>query len=578
MSVLRKQLPARLATATFALCAGVLWPSLLRAQTGILTAVVNGGEPTVISGAYATIAKTNIVDLSGTNSLPGSTRVTINGAEVDYDPAAGHWSARQSLTPGMNRLFVAALDTAGALLASTNLNVVSEVSGFSTGGVMLGDTVWSRELGVVRVTNTVTVADGATLTIGEGVVVLLTPQASIRAGANGGVTTAGTDADPVFFLPADGDTPWLELAADGANAQLTLRHVDIGGGTVQFRDGSTGWMEDTYVHDYLPPGSTTPIAGCDHAASVTVRRCHFSRYHETLWRFTPMLIEDSLFEHAVNPSSDALDFDAAPPGSVIRRCTFRHGPQTNTDAVDIGAFGGVGSSGVLIEDCLLYDFNDKGISIGESAQGITVRNCLIHHVTRGVQVKDVCTASVGNCTIADSAIGLHGYEKFPNTGGGRLTNTFNNILWNNTTALVTEPSTVLIVNYSDTGGANWPGTGNFNADPLFMASALYDYRLRTNSPCLGAGREGGNLGVRFPVGAPMARSHPVIESVTVSQGSARVSFWCDPEKSYALQTSPDLVTGPWITLTNTPGPPLPRLVQVDDALANRSRFYRLLAY
>jgi len=550
----------------------------MQAQSGAFTAAVSGTEPAVVSGAYATIAGTNLVELSGTNSLPGSTRVTVNGVEVDYDPAASRWSARRSLTPGMNRLSVAALDPTGALLASTNLNVVSEVSGVSTGGVLSSHTRWNRELGVVRVTNTVSVTDGATLTIDPGVVVLLTPQGSIRAGTNGRVTTAGTAAEPVFFLPADGGTSWLELAAEGSNAQLSLRHADITAGTVQFRDGATGWMEDTYVHDYLLPGDTTPIAGSDHAASVAVRRCHFRRYHETLWRFTPMLIEDSLFEHAANPSSDALDFDAAPPGSVIRRCTFRHGPQTNTDAVDIGQFGGAGSTGVIIEDCLMYDFTDKGISIGENSQGIVVRNCLIHQVTRGVQVKDESTASVAHCTIVDNEIGLHGYEKFPITCGGRLTNAFNNILWNNTTAIVTEPSTVLVVNYTDTGGTNWPGTGNFDADPLFVDPALHDYRLRSSEPCLGAGQEGDAVGARFPVGAPMARSHPTIESVTVDQGWARVSFWCDSEESYALQSCADVLTGPWTTVTNVPGWFLPRLVRVDDPVTDRPRFYRLSAH
>jgi hypothetical protein len=269
--------------------------------------------------------------------------------------------------------------------------------------------------------------------------------------------------------------------------------------------------------------------------------------------------------------------DAAPRGSAIRRCTFRHGSLTNTDAVDIGSFGGVGCTGVVIEDCLMYDLNDKGISIGEGSHDIVVRNCLIHHVTRGIQVKDVCTASVAQCTIADSAIGLHGFEKFPNTGGGQFTNTFNNILWNNTDAFVTEPSTVLIVNHTDTGGTNWPGSGNFNANPLFADSGLHDYRLRTNSPCLGAGVDGANLGPRFPVGAPMARSHPVIESVSRVEGTARVSFWCDAEKSYVLESAPDVVSGPWTTVTNLSGMLRPRLFQVEDPLAAPARFYRLSA-
>src|SRR6185295_12691398 len=154
----------------------------------------------------------------------------------------------------------------------------------------------------------------------------------------------------------------------------------------QFRNGATGLMEDSYVHNYKagPAPGTIPIAGCNNAKAVTVRRCHFAFYHETLWRFTPMLIEDSLFENADNASSDALDFDGAPPGSTIRRCTFRHGPQSNTDAIDLGS----GSLGVLVEDCLMYDFpNDKGVSIGESSFNIVIRNCLMYGNDSGVAVK-----------------------------------------------------------------------------------------------------------------------------------------------------------------------------------------------
>src|SRR6185295_412611 len=96
-----------------------------------------------------------------------------------------------------------------------------------------------------------------------------------------------------------------------------------------------------------------------------------------------------LFELADNASSDALDFDGAPPGSFIRRCTFRHGPQSNTDAIDIGPLGNVGSTNTLIEDNLMFDFpNDKGVSIGEGSYGIVVRNCLMYGNDSGVSVKD----------------------------------------------------------------------------------------------------------------------------------------------------------------------------------------------
>jgi len=98
-----------------------------------------------------------------------------------------------------------------------------------------------------------------------------------------------------------------------------------------------------------------------------------------------MLVEDSLFENANNPSSDALDFDTAPQGSIIRRCTFRFGPQSNTDAIDIGSQ----STATLIENCLMHDFPfDKGVSIGEDSFQITIRNCLMYRNDSGVATKD----------------------------------------------------------------------------------------------------------------------------------------------------------------------------------------------
>jgi hypothetical protein len=213
---------------------------------------------------------------------------------------------------------------------------------------------------------------------------------------------------------------WGELAADGADSSLTVRHADISGGAVQFRYGATGLIEDSYIHHYK--SGSTPIAGCTDAKEVIVRRSHFNVYHETLWRFTLTTIEDSLFENADNPSSDALDFDGAPPGSVIRRSTFRHGPQTNTDAIDIGS----GCQEVLIEDCLMFDFpNDKGVSIGESSFGIVVRNCLIYGCESGIAVKDSCTAFVYNCTFATNEYGFRNYNKanpISATGGGHVTN------------------------------------------------------------------------------------------------------------------------------------------------------------
>ena len=122
------------------------------------------------------------------------------------------------------------------------------------------------------------------------------------------------------------------------------------------------------------------------------------------------------------------------------------------------------------------------------------------------------------------------------------------------------------------------GPGMISADPLFLNPAARDYRLAANSPCLGAGRGGADLGARFPVGAPMAFSHPRIESIRRLGGSAEVQFWVDSEKTYTLLSSPDLSPGSWTRVTNILPTAQPRLETVGHNPGEvGARFYRLVS-
>src|SRR5438034_5582521 len=134
-----------------------------------------------------------------------------------------------------------------------------------------------------------------------------------------------------------------------------------------------------------------------------MRRDHVKNYSSVVFNSgTVILAEDSLYENMAAPNSDALEIQGGPAGSIIRRCTFRHSRGSNSDALDFN-----GTTGVLIEDCLVYDFSDKGISMGAAAaggaadHGIIVRNCLIYNVDTGIAVKDGSTCGIFNVTIAD---------------------------------------------------------------------------------------------------------------------------------------------------------------------------------
>ena len=395
---------------------------------------------------------------------------------------------------------------------------------------------WTLADSPVNLTSNFTVDGGVTLTIEAGVEVNLSLGVSILAINGSHIDVAGTAASPVV-IQASGASDWGEISATGAGGSMTIRHADISGGEVRFLTGVTGLAENCNIHD----SGASAMVYASFAADVRMYRCRMADYGETNFKSTPIVIEECLFEAA---SADAVDFDAAPPGSAIRRCTFRNGPAgTNTDAIDLGPNQGVPSRSVVIEDCLMFNFSDKGVSIGDGpddAEDIIVRNCLIYDVAIGVQVKHGGVVHVQGCTIVDSGIGLHGFEKAGGTGGGVLNDCYDNILSNNVDEIVLEPDSVLEISYSNTHGSDWPGTGNINTDPLFRDAAARDYRLLSGSPSIATGKTGNNMGVKYPVGGLSGLPENV--RVLSFDGSQALLGWTDPdnmESSFVIEQSID---------------------------------------
>lgn len=454
---------------------------------------LNGGAGTVGRGSFFALVPGTSVVLSGSNTVAGSTRVTVNGDEAAFNAASGTWTNTRALVPGMNHFFIAALASTGAILALTNRDVISEASSTFVGGALPSNSSWTSAMGIIHVTNTVVVPAGGSLSIGEGCVVLVGAGLSLRA-TNATLTATGTVQQPVYFLPADGTSTWGGLLSTGASGQLTLRHIETVACPVQVLAGATGLIEDSTLRDYRM--AVPPLIYTENAASATMRRCHLTRYYETHWVSTLSVIEDSLLEFMDSVNSDGLDFDTVPAGSVIRRCTLRHAAQSNTDAVDLGT----GCLGTVVEDCLVYDLSDKGVSIGEDSRGIVVRNCLMSQVGAGVAVKDGCTAELHDLTVSDSDYGVRLYQKSSGAGGGHVTNAYNNVLWDNGHNLSLDSLSTIVINYSDIQGTNWPGTDNLSTDPMFVNAAQRDYRLAAGSPCLGAGLGGTDMGCVLRVG------------------------------------------------------------------------------
>jgi hypothetical protein len=540
-----------------------------------------GGAAGIVNGSLLSIAKTNAVLLSGSNTLSGAAHVLVNGVEAPFDSVTGIWSQTVSLTAGFNRLLLQVLDAGGVQLLATNQDIVAELTSVSVGGVLGSNTGWSNSMGVFHVTNTLIVPPGGNLWIGPGCVFLFSPGTHLLT-TNGTITADGTEDSPVCFAPADGSTVWGGLAASGINAHLHAQHVETSAGHVELFDGAEGSLADSYFHDYtISSPAIIHTLGEPNHCNLTLTRCHVARYYEVLSQLSTNHFEDCLMENP-EEGGDGIDFDAGQPGSVIRRCTVRHGKFTNVDALDMGEYGptGEGSRGILIESCLLYDFVDKGVSMGVQVD-VAVTNCLIHDVDSAIAVKDLSTAGIYNCTLASNTFGFHCYNKAnPSspTGGGFITNSFNNILWGNGQSFALLNGSTLTASYSDFEGTNVSGAGNVNLKPAWVAPAGGDFTLASNSPLLGAGRDGANMGAVFPVGAEMASSHPVVSSVETSNTNVIFRFWADSERTYSVLQTDFISGGTWTKLADVFPTPLPRQVAItNNIVAGHSRFYRLVS-
>jgi fimbrial isopeptide formation D2 family protein len=94
-----------------------------------------------------------------------------------------------------------------------------------------------------------------------------------------------------------------------------------------------------------------------------------------------------------------------------------------------------------------------------------------------------CTPTLVNVTFSgntatQSGGGVHNWASH--------TTIHNGILWGNTGGQIAGDETSTTVSYSDVQGG-WPGTGNIDADPLFLDEANGDLHLQPESPAIDAG-------------------------------------------------------------------------------------------
>ncbi len=173
----------------------------------------------------------------------------------------------------------------------------------------------------------------------------------------------------------------------------------------------------------------------------------------------------------------------------------------NYAAEDGGVFE---TSSVLltVTDCVIdgNTGNDGGVLWAGSGthifNGCQITNNVDEYDLGAFTVYGGALIELNNCTVSGNSNTLYPTE------GGALTlynsdsaavSLSNTIVWGNTPGDVWSSAgfghvDALVAMYSIVGGDSvWPGDGNLNVDPLFVASESADYRLRQDSPAINAG-------------------------------------------------------------------------------------------
>lgn len=534
-----------------------------------LTAGSGGGL--VNNGNYA-LSTSNSVALSGSNTLASSSRVTINGVDAVFNQAAGTWSKTQSLNPGFNHFYIAALDSSGNILSNITQDIVYEVSSANVGGNLGVNTSWNNPNQVIHVTSDLVVAAGVTLDISSGTTVLLAPGVSIVATNDATINIHGTEQAGPTFLPAT-STAWGGLVANGTNGSLTIRHAEIVAGQVRALNGGLVLVEDSRSRDFVAGGRE--IVAAVNGAGMTLRRVHLSNFTEIDGKETPFLVEDCLIENFL---ADGIDIKGTNVPLVVRRTTLRNGDPANlnADALDFGP------GPATVEDCLIHDFPDKGVSIG-GASGTTVKNSLIYRCGIGISAY-----SSSNCVFSYSTISACSNGVFlRNNPDPAFASATNLVIWGNIHNLIVTNSSTLDLSFSDVEGTNFPGNGNISVDPLFANAAINDYRLASGSPARGTGMNGTDMGIQAPVGGiltvggiPAAPKHlaaygpPVVPGDPDASGFTQL-WWVDDsdnEAGFEIERSTDGVS--WQILPTVISPNITAHTDATTA-ADQLYFYRV---
>ena len=498
--------------------------------------------------------------------------VTLSTNRVELHNGMG--SALVTFTGGTNFNLVV---TVGGVQTNRPMQTLTNLPVTSMSGTLVGSNNWS---GVIRLTGDVTVSAGASLTIRSNTLILINGASSGTVATdifvNGGtIQSLGTETHPVTFTCYTAGQNWGQIRHTSALPSL-YRHTSFTRGGRAAADGIT-----TLGPLFVPNNSQITFESCnlsDARAGTNAVGKVMTAYTSTLG-FTDCLLQrfgQGPEIHGGNVSftncyvMDIFNLDDA-DGIYLFNTT---GPPLRI--VDtVVAFGDddgfdLLSGSALVQNCIIRDFCDKGISM--SAGQISVNRSLIVDATHGISVKgdDNVTILVGvdHSTVVVATNGLAVINKSGKVGVNGIYNVTNTIIRSDISIVTDYSPTNFHLSYSNVR-PTFSGLGNTASNnaalaaiilagpgmktnsPLFVDQVAGDFHLQPASPCIDTGHPSAPLdpdGSRTDMGFYTFLAPPPTLGLIqrVGTGSVQFALSAYTNRNYVIESSTNLIA-PWQT-------------------------------
>ena len=114
--------------------------------------------------------------------------------------------------------------------------------------------------------------------------------------------------------------------------------------------------------------------------------------------------------------SDVLDFGEMASGNAVVKNSYFHDMEGyNSDAVDLGDQ----AKNVIIDSIVVYNFQDKGVSIGQQSSA-KITNSVFINCGMGAGMKDSSSVWIDHCTYYGNVFALANYQKHLGDAGSNL--------------------------------------------------------------------------------------------------------------------------------------------------------------